>query len=256
MANAALSPAKEFLAPEKILTPFDRRVADILEDAAKLFGAKGFEGTSMRDLSKLTRISLAGLYHYVPSKEALLYTLQRQTFEQVLASARARVAAAGASPEQRLRAFIASHLDYFLQHREAMKVLSHEDEVLARMRSERRNGDRDWAAEIARLKRAYYAVAVDVVRGVTERGVGNRRGDETQARVQTMALFGMLNWVYTWHRTDRDPGAEQLAGQMADLFLSGVMARREHLRASAPTTKRRRNRNSKSNFPRNGKRRA
>jgi len=36
------------------------------------FGRKGYEGASMRDLSRATGMSLAGLYHYFESKERLL----------------------------------------------------------------------------------------------------------------------------------------------------------------------------------------
>ena len=53
-----------------------------------------------------------------------------------------------ADPEQRIRVFIQNHLEYFLANQKAMKVLSHEDEVL-------KNG---YGAEIAAIKREYYRI--------------------------------------------------------------------------------------------------
>jgi hypothetical protein len=43
---------------------FDRRLSQILDYATEIFADKGYEGASMRDLSRLSGISLAGLYYY------------------------------------------------------------------------------------------------------------------------------------------------------------------------------------------------
>jgi AcrR family transcriptional regulator len=55
---------------------FDRRLAEILDYATEIFANKGYEGASMRDLSRLSGISLAGLYYYFDCKEKLLYFIQ------------------------------------------------------------------------------------------------------------------------------------------------------------------------------------
>ena len=61
-------------------TRFDRRLSEILDFATEVFAEKGYEGASMRDLSRLSGISLAGLYYYFDSKEKLLYSIQKHTF--------------------------------------------------------------------------------------------------------------------------------------------------------------------------------
>ena len=53
-------------------------------------------------------------------------------------------------PEQEIRIFIESHLEYFLANKEAMKVLTHEDETL-------KNGR---GAEIRAIKREYYRICL------------------------------------------------------------------------------------------------
>jgi hypothetical protein len=37
-----------------------------------------------------------------------------------------------------------------------------------------------------------------------------------------MALFGMINWIYRWYPRPGDPGPDELAKQMLNLFLDGV----------------------------------
>ena len=73
-------------------TRFDRRLAEILDYATEIFAEKGYEGASMRDLSRLSGISLAGLYYYFESKEKLLYFIQQHTFTTIIERLRKRLA--------------------------------------------------------------------------------------------------------------------------------------------------------------------
>src|SRR6266498_2619451 len=70
---------------------FDRRLGEILFFATDVFYDKGYEGASMRDLSRASGMSLAGLYYYFESKEKLLYLIQKHTFETVLTSLKQRL---------------------------------------------------------------------------------------------------------------------------------------------------------------------
>src|SRR5262244_3341718 len=79
---------------------FDRRLAEILDYATEVFAEKGYEGASMRDLSRLSGISLAGLYYYFESKEKLLYFIQQHTFTTIIERLRERLAASS-DPEER-----------------------------------------------------------------------------------------------------------------------------------------------------------
>src|SRR5437899_8937429 len=108
---------------------FDRRLAKILTHAINVFYEKGYEGASMRDLSRASGMSLAGMYHYFESKEKLLYLIQKQSFSTIIKDLRSRLNGVS-DPEQRVRIFIQNHLEYFLANQKAMKVLSHEDDVL------------------------------------------------------------------------------------------------------------------------------
>lgn len=160
----------------------------------------------MRDLSRATGMSLAGLYHYFESKEELLYLIQKHTFTTIIDSLRHKLAGAS-DPEERLLLFIHNHLEYSLANKEAMKVLVHEDETLKESR---------WA-EIAAIKREYYHICFDLLEDL-------RRAKklEFSGRLAVMSLFGMVNWVYTWHNPRVDPDASALAKAMSDIFLGGV----------------------------------
>src|ERR1700689_138348 len=123
-------------------TRYDRRLAEILAHATEVFCKKGYEGASMRDLSRESGMSLAGLYYYFESKERLLYLIQKHTFTTIVHRLKARLEGVG-DPEERVGIFIVNHLQYFLANPASMKVLTHEAEAL-------KNG---FASEVAAIKR-------------------------------------------------------------------------------------------------------
>jgi TetR/AcrR family transcriptional regulator, cholesterol catabolism regulator len=178
-----------------------------VRSAARVFYLKGYEGASMRDISRASGVSLAGLYYYIESKQKLLYLIQIYTFKTVLARLEERLAGVS-NPVESLRILVHNHLDYFLRHPVEMKVLSHEDEAL----------EGGYRREVLQIKRRYYAIALEIFEQMRERGLGRR----VNPRVAVLSLFGMMNWVYTWHRPNIDPRADALAETVAGMFLHGV----------------------------------
>jgi TetR/AcrR family transcriptional regulator, cholesterol catabolism regulator len=189
-------------------TRFDRRLAEILTHATEVFCKKGYEGASMRDLSRASGMSLAGLYYYFESKERLLFLIQKHTFTTIVQRLKTRLEGTS-DPEQQIRIFILNHLEYFLANPASMKVLSHEAESL-------KNG---FASEIAAIKREYYRICVGLLDELK-----SDRGLEFSTRIAVLGLFGMMNWIYTWHNSRVDADADQLADEMSNIFLRGVTA--------------------------------
>jgi AcrR family transcriptional regulator len=223
---ATASPIQSQLTPRRrgsasgprLETRFDRRLAGILVHATNVFCDKGYAAASMRDLSRATGVSLSGLYYYFESKEELLYLIQKHTFSTIVDRLRQRLDEV-ADPADRIRMFILNHLEYFLANQKAMKVLSHEDDVL-------KNG---CGAEIAALKREYYRICVDLMDGYKR-----ARGLEFSSRTAVLSLFGMMNWIYTWYNPRVDADATELAREMGDIFLQGIGT----ARAKGPQKKR------------------
>ena len=192
----------------RLETRFDRRLAKILVHATNVFCEKGYAGASMRDLSRASGVSLSNLYYYFESKEELLYLIQKDTFTTIVARLREQLDEIE-DPAERIRAFILNHLEYFLANQKAMKVLSHEDEVL-------KNG---FGGEIAGIKREYYRICVELLGNYK-----HARGLEFSSRTAVLSLFGMMNWLYTWYNPRVDADARELARDMGNIFLQGIGA--------------------------------
>src|SRR5271167_871004 len=189
------------------ITRFDRRLEHILDHATEVFCVKGYEGASMRDLSRATGMSLAGLYYYFESKERLLFLIQKHTFSTILEKLKARLENV-TDPEERIRIFILNHLEYFVSNQQGLKVLSHEDDSL-------KNG---LGSEIAGIKREYYRICLGLMEDLQR-----RRGLDFNTRTAVMSLFGMINWIYTWYSPPVDGNAEALAQQMGNIVLNGIV---------------------------------
>jgi AcrR family transcriptional regulator len=193
--------------------------ADILRAAARVFAAKGYHQASMRDIARTTPASLAGLYYHFPTKEEILYEISASAFDTVMEGAKAALDHGG-DPETRLRAFVDNHLAYFAANLTEMKVLSHESDSLTGERHE----------QIQERKRRYVALAESLLASL-----GNgKRGSKEQARetrLSTLALFGMMNWIYTWYRPggEAEPPAmasmpddiRRISRLMSEIFLTG-----------------------------------
>ncbi|MEO8201252.1 MAG: TetR/AcrR family transcriptional regulator [Gemmatimonadota bacterium] len=191
------------------MTSYDERQQKLLNSAVNVFADNGFHATSMRDIARESGLSLAGIYHYVTSKTELLFLIQDRCFAQVIVGARAAIAPE-ITPNERLRAFIRHHVEFFTGHMAEMKVLSHEeDELEGTMR-----------AQVRRRKREYVNLLLELLEQVTGSGVN--------CQVAAYALFGMMNWIYTWYKPSGPVTPDRLADDMTQLFLNGFLQPTTH----------------------------
>src|SRR5690606_23406418 len=96
-------------------TAYDQKLESILRTAASVFAERGYHRASIRDISRATGVSLAGLYYYFQSKEELLFLIQDHALEQLIGGAEERVVGV-TDPRERLRRLMENHLRYFVQN--------------------------------------------------------------------------------------------------------------------------------------------
>jgi AcrR family transcriptional regulator len=187
---------------------YDEKLQELLKCAAKIFAEKGFHRTSIRDIARASGMSLAGLYYYFRTKEELLYLIQERCFLTLLQ----RWETTGdpkTDVRARIRAFAENHLSFFLHNMFEMKVMAHEDESLTG----------EFEEKILILKRRYVKILMDLVAELQ----GPERGKEVDLRTATFALFGMMNWIYTWYHPKRDLPLPELIEQMMRIYFFGAL---------------------------------
>ena len=191
------------------MTRYDQKLEFILRTAARIFAEKSYHSTSMRDISRETSISLAGLYHYCKSKEELLFLIQDNCFGRVLETLEHRLQDV-TDPITKLGIFIENHLSFFAANMSEMKVLSHEAESLRG----------DLYTHVSTRKEMYTKLARQILREVQDSQENEEPIDLT---VATYALFGMMNWIYNWYDPQGKLKVSDLAGNVMKLFLNGFL---------------------------------
>jgi AcrR family transcriptional regulator len=183
---------------------------EILRASARLFRERGYDATSMNDISAVLKLSKGGLYHHFRSKDEILFHIMTHamdiTEERVLAPIKDI-----ADPEQRLRALIRLHIQLVVRARDReITVILHENHPLPAALRKRVNArKKDYIHYLERLI------------GEVQRG---RQSERTQPRAAAFALLGMINWIYQWYRPEGSLHEEDLVRQYTEIFFAGAFA--------------------------------
>ena len=181
---------------------------DTIRDAALgAIARRGFHQASIREIARAARLSLAGLYHYVGGKDELLFLVVDDALTVLLDMTEAALAPA-ATPEERLRALVRTHLTFGFRHHERLRVINRDWELV---------GGRG-RAEVAAKRRAYMNRWLVVLRDLDPQGRADR---ELFSAVNV--LLGMLNGIAMPPFLKTADDAATLAGQVAALFLHGFL---------------------------------
>lgn len=192
---------------------YDQKLEFILRTSARIFAEKGYHPTSMRDISRETGVSLAGLYYYCKSKEELLFLIQDNCFGRVLGRLEERLRET-AEPLEKLRLVVENHLSFFAANMSEMKVLSHEADSLAG----------EWQEHVSGQKQQYTRLVRSILAEAQQRrGLGDGGAQKADLTVATYALFGMMNWIYNWYDPRGPLSVNDLVDNITRLFLSGFL---------------------------------
>jgi AcrR family transcriptional regulator len=182
--------------------------ARLLEAAVEAFGAKGFHGTTTRDIAAAAGMSPAAVYVHHRSKEELLHLISRDGHQATLDLVRA--AAASGTPSERLAAI--AH-DFGRHHAEGhvwARIVNYELEALAPAHRE----------EIRRLRIAIE----DEVRAVIEDGLASGDFDVRDVGMATTAVLSLGIDIARWYRDDGRWTPDDVGDHMAALALRIVGA--------------------------------
>jgi AcrR family transcriptional regulator len=183
------------------------RYEGILKAACDVIARRGFHQASIREIARSAGLSLAGLYHYVGSKDELLFLVLDSSLDRLLSDL-AEALAEARTPELRLLALIHTHLDFGFCHAAALKIINRDWELLS-------GPQRD---EIAAKRQSYLTRGLAVLR---ELDPHRRSGDELLSA--TNLLLGMLNGIATRPFLRSREDARALASEVGALFLYGFL---------------------------------
>jgi len=179
----------------------------LLIAAVDAFAARGYHGTSTRDIADRAGLSPAGVYVHFASKEDLFYRITLIGHQQTLRNALLAVDSAGpdAGPAERLRAVVEAQTTWQARHHTTARVVEYDLPSLSPEHYE----------EVGALRRRIAAV----VHGIL--GEGARRGEFDVPDVDgtTLALLSMVTDVARWYPSNSRQSPEELGKLYGDLAL-------------------------------------
>ncbi|MHC1559141.1 TetR/AcrR family transcriptional regulator [Actinomycetospora sp. C-140] len=195
---------------EETAPPFrsdDGRWQELLDTAARTFARKGYRSATLQDIADEFGVLKGSLYHYIRSKDDLLYEVIRGVLDVGLARLREQ-AAVDLDPVERLRAIIRAHVLHLVDNRVGTTVLLHE---FAQLSAERQ------ATVPVREYQAVLEEQVDAARA------DPRVRSDLDPHLSALAVLGATNWVYRWYRPDGTRTPEQIADYFAATLVDGLL---------------------------------
>ncbi len=186
----------------------DVRKSELLDQAVILAAERGFAGMNLKDLADAVGISRPAIYHYFPTKDALLAELVAEV----------TVPSAAIFDQIAKRA----DLDTIERIREAVRkmVLTVTNRPL-----HFRMMDRSEANLSAKTFASYYNAKRRVLAGMTaliEAAIEAGQVRVLDPKIASFAVIGMCNWCAWWYREGRAYTADQVAEQIADLAIHSL----------------------------------
>jgi AcrR family transcriptional regulator len=181
----------------------DKR-AEVLREAARLFMASGFHGTSMDDIASALGFTKAALYHYFRAKSDILYEIYDAVAEEV--SQRLGRHPEGLSAEERLHRTMRDMMHVIAEMPIEVTVFFQEGPLLGSCLPRRQ------AKELRAKEQRFTDYVTDAVEDAMDSGVLGR-ADPTMT---AYAFIGMVSWASRWYQ----PGGRAGVNEIADLFFS------------------------------------
>lgn len=190
------------------------RRRQIYIEAARLFVDKGYEATSMSDIAEAVRITKAGLYHFVSSKEALLFTIMTYSMDRlrfdVIDPARAV-----ADPLERLRLIIRNHTA------NVGRVTLESGNPLSMVVDDAEGLSPENRQVIDARKREYFDLLRETLAALKADG---RMAENADPTVVAFSIIGMVMWIARWRRPGGVMTLERVAEQIERMVLGGIIA--------------------------------
>ncbi|ANW67101.1 TetR family transcriptional regulator [Mycobacterium sp. djl-10] len=184
----------------------------VLDAAVQNFQARGYHGTSIRDIARDAGMTPASIYHHFPSKQRILQHIMEAVMKDVIAATNGALLQSGNSPTEQLDALVQAWVLFHTQHRAEALIGASE------IRSLDDVGHRIVVA-LRDQQEQMFRVIID--RGVAE-GVFATAHPHEAAR----AIINMGSSIAGWYRPDGDLSPEDIARRYADLALGTVGAQR------------------------------
>jgi len=187
----------------------------IIDTAVELFHRRGYRSTTLDDLAQELGITKAALYHYVESKEELLFIIYTQALNSIFLETR-QIASMDLPPDEKLREIIRNHIkNIIIQNLSLFFVFFTEENQLPEK----------YYRMVREKKREYDRIIQEII----EEGISSGLFEEEDPRLLCYGIVGMCNWLYKWYQPRISYSADDIADQFIRILERGYLRKEKEV---------------------------
>lgn len=177
----------------------------ILKNAARIFARKGYENSSLEEIAARLKLSKGSLYHYIKSKDELLYLIQLQAIEEIIEQVE-QILDKEYDSVQTLYRVIKGHVRIVTQ-----------THVIGALRQQERILRIKWRSHIIDTRDKLDQLLKQII----QKGMDSGNFSAMDNRLSVLSTFGVLNDIIRWYSPKGRLSVEEIGDCVADFVLKG-----------------------------------
>ena len=180
----------------------------IIRVAIDLFSAKGFKGTSIRDIARTMDMSISNIYHYFGNKEGLWLAILEDSAKGIVEKLR-QVSTLEMEPLVRFKLLLETHISRSKHHKKEAKIFFIDEEHLTPEGNKINQ----------RLQREILNIYLKELRNLEVIGYVKCRS----LKVLAFNILGVINWHLRWYRPEGALSLEEISQEIVSFVLHGIL---------------------------------
>jgi AcrR family transcriptional regulator len=172
-----------------------RRDREILDAAVEVFARRGYVQASVQDVADAVGLLKGSLYHYIDSKDDLLFRLLDEVHDEVDAVLAEVQAVPGLAPLERLGLYVERQVAYNTANLAQISIYYHD---VGHLSEEHRK-------DIAARRRVHERFVAELIRQAQADGDAD---PELDPKLAANCVFATIIWTYRWFKPERMDAAE------------------------------------------------
>jgi len=178
----------------------------VLLAAVRMFNARGFHATSLDDVAASLGVTKPMIYHYLGTKDQVLFECMRNGLQQLREAADAAALQPGTGLD-RLKLFLRSYAECMMADFGRCVV---------------RTGNAALAPESLKQFRQLKAEVDRVLRHMIEAAAADGSARVADVKLTAFAFAGALNGTAIWHQAEGPLQPHEIAASLADILIGGI----------------------------------
>jgi AcrR family transcriptional regulator len=180
----------------------------LIKTAIELFSARGFRGTSIRDIAQAMGMSISNIYHYFGNKEGLLLAILEHSSKHLLERLH-EVARQGSDPLDRFKELVFTHMRLSEFYKKEARIFFLDEEHLSE----------EGSLVNRQIQKDILLIYRNQLRALQDAGYLGERN----ITVLAFNILGVINWQLRWYRPDGPLTLNQITEEVLSFILHGIL---------------------------------